>query len=319
MKKALTILGFSLAAQWIGQAYGQTPGGSLDSTVFSKFVTVSAEFGGIIASTNATPFWLRANQYGAVPLNGSAGIARLSSRGQLGAKTNKGLAFSYGLDVVGNGAQTSRIVLPEAYGRVLFRQVGLYVGRRKEVMGLVDTLLTSGSYSWSGNALPVTKVQFGTNGFAPLRFTKGLLAINGFFAHGWFANSDSIRGSYLHQKALYGRIGRPNWKVKLYGGVVHNVQWGGHSAYVSDKAAVNGQMPDSFQDYVSIVLLKRPDQLTSDTHTSFDGLNQFGNHLGSMDIAAELTLSKWNVLAYYQHAYEDKSGIALINLPDLSS
>src|SRR5690606_21831658 len=32
--------------------------------------------------------------------------------------------------------------------------------------------------------------------------------------------------TYLHQKSLYGRIGRDSWKLKLYGGFNHQVMWG---------------------------------------------------------------------------------------------
>ena len=30
-------------------------------------------------------------------------------------------------------------------------------------------------------------------------------------------------GTYLHQKSLYGRFGKPEWKLKLYGGFNHQV------------------------------------------------------------------------------------------------
>src|SRR5690606_19375193 len=43
---------------------------------------------------------------------------------------------------------------------------------------------------------------------------------------------------------------------------------------------------------------------------------QFGNHVGSIDIGAEIMFSKWDALAYYQHPFEDKSGIAFLNFPD---
>ena len=32
--------------------------------------------------------------------------------------------------------------------------------------------------------------------------------------------------TYLHQKSLYGRFGKPEWKWKLYGGFNHQVFWG---------------------------------------------------------------------------------------------
>jgi hypothetical protein len=32
--------------------------------------------------------------------------------------------------------------------------------------------------------------------------------------------------SYFHESSFYGRFGKPEWKVKLYGGLNHQVFWG---------------------------------------------------------------------------------------------
>ena len=40
--------------------------------------------------------------------------------------------------------------------------------------------------------------------------------------------------TYLHQKSLYGRFGKPEWKLKLYGGFNHQVLWGNEKKYWGD-------------------------------------------------------------------------------------
>ncbi|GAB3930538.1 capsule assembly Wzi family protein [Larkinella terrae] len=278
-------------------------------------VQFSTEISGMASSARRTPFWLRANQFGTVPLIAPAGMIRLGSSGIFRRDSlGKGWFLGYGAEAVAIAGPNNRVILPEAYARIGYRSIELVVGRRKEVLGLVDTTLSSGSYSWSGNALPITKIQLGTNGFVPLKFTKGLISINAFFAHGWFPNTDSIQNSYLHQKALYGRIGKPHWKVKFYGGILHNAQWGGKSDYLAPIQAVNGKMPSSFKSYLSVVTSQQPAN-TSD-YAFPDAVNRIGNHLGNMDIGAEITIKNYTVLGYYQHPFEDKSGIALVNLPD---
>ncbi|WP_138995013.1 capsule assembly Wzi family protein [Larkinella sp. C7] len=278
-------------------------------------VQFSAEVGTLASSARRTPFWLRANQFGTVPLVAPAGIIRLGNSGVFRRDSvAKGWILGYGVEAVGYAGPNSRLLLPEAYAKIGFRSIELVIGRRKEILGLVDTTLSSGSYSWSGNALPIPKVQIGTRGFASLHFTKDLIAINAFFAHGWFNNSDSIKDSYLHQKAFYVRFGKPHWKVKLFGGVLHNAQWGGRSDYLDEKHAYNGKLPSSFNDYLHLILAKQPEK--NSNVSNHDQVNQVGNHLGSIDVGAEITFKHWKALAYYQHPFEDRSGLAMVNLPD---
>ena len=170
--------------------------------------------------------------------------------------------------------------------------------------------------AWSGNALPFPKVQLHTPGFVPIKFTKNLLAFRAGYAHGWLINA-YIQDSYLHQKYLYGRLGKPNWRVRFYGGLNHQVQWGGHAEYlINTPLAVDGNLSTSFQDYLSLVVGNYPDALENDRFTGFDGTNRLGNHVGSYDFALEWKGRQHNWLLYHQHIYEDASGLAFQNVPD---
>lgn len=273
------------------------------------------ELAGLGASDSRTPFWLQANQYGIIPRTGPAGLLRVGTTGRFGTTVvHPNRRFTYAVEVVGVAGRELAVILPQAYVSADRGNFSLWVGRKKEIIGLGDSTLTSGFYSWSGNALPITKIQVGTRGFVPLGFTGGLISINAFVAHGWFPNTDSIRGSYLHQKVLFGRIGKPNWQVKLYAGIIHNAQWGGRSDYLTKGVSINGELPSTIKDYLSIVVARQPNQNAN--YSQFDKINQIGNHLGSVDIGAEIELPRWNVLSYYQHPFEDKSGLKFVNIPD---
>ncbi|MBC3787419.1 capsule assembly Wzi family protein [Spirosoma utsteinense] len=269
---------------------------------------------GIASSGNRTPFWLYANQYGTVPRTGSTGLLQAGTTGQFTTALHPDRGISYGVDVVGVIGKRPTVIVPQAYVSINRGWFNLWAGRKKEVIGLGDSTLSSGFYAWSGNALPITKVQIGTNGFRPIGFTRGVISINAFFAHGWFPNTDSIQGSYLHQKAVYGRIGKPNWKVKFYAGLLHNAQWGGQSRFLGRGTSVNGKLPSTFKDYLSVIVARQPKE--DATYSEFDRINQIGNHLGSVDVGAEMELAHWNVLTYYQHPFEDKSGLKFVNFPD---
>ena len=299
----LLLTGFSASAQAIP-----------DTTTRQRSLFV--EVGGLAASASKTPFWLRSRQYGIVPLNNPTGQLRVGGVAYLGDQTDRRrVHVKLGAEVVATTSPTtSQVLLPEAY--VSFRLGGfeLYGGRRREVFGLVDTLLSSGSYAWSGNALPITKVQFGTRGFVPVGFTRGILAINALFAHGWFGNADSVQGSFLHQKALFGRLNLLRGRVRIYAGVTHLAQWGGRRQ--AGTLAIDGQLPGTLQDYWRVITAAQTPSSDSASYTEIDRLNRVGNHLGSIDVALELPGERSDWYLYYQHPYEDKSGVAFQNMPD---
>jgi hypothetical protein len=289
-------------------------GQSIPDTITAQ-QRIYAEIGGFTSSASQTPFWFRSRQYGIIPLSGPAGIVQIGATKQFGDWQNASkLHFKLGIEGVANVGTASRIILPVAYASLFTKNFELYGGRRREVFGLVDTLLTSGSYAWSGNALPIYKIQFGTRGYVPIGFTKGILALNGLYAHGWFSNTDSVQNSFLHQKALFARISLFHNRIKLYGGLTHYVQWGGRSNAIG-VLAPHGRIPSSLKDYLNVVLVRSPPADTSQ-YSGFDSDNQVGNHLGSIDFALEVDNPKSNWYIYYQHAYDDKSGVAFQNMPD---
>ncbi len=278
--------------------------------------TVMAEVGGFGSSATQTPFWFRSRQYGIVPLKGPAGIVRVGFSRQFGDFQNpRKIHAQIAVEGVANVGSSSRLILPVAHVSLLSRHFELYAGRKREVFGLVDTLLSSGSYAWSGNALPLYKIQFGTRGYVPLGFTNGIVAVNGMYAHGWFSNTDSIQNSFLHQKALFVRVSLFRNRVRLYGGLTHHAQWGGSSTKYKSGITVNGKIPSSLDTYKDIILVRQPPNDPTQ-YSGIDLANQAGNHLGSIDVAMEVDAGQSNWFLYYQHPFEDRSGAAFQNMPD---
>ena len=291
------------------------------TTVSGQRVTQYRLEAGGMAASGQTPFWLRANQYGTVPL--TTPLLRLEAalhadyRLADSAHARPLADWGYGADVVINAGPESQFLLPEAYVKGRLGAFELYAGRRRELVGLVDTLLTTGAYAWSGNALPMPKVQIGLPNFTPVPFTKGILSIMGAFAHGWFENADRlVKGSYLHQKYAYGRLGKPTWPFRLYGGFNHNVIWGGRAApgVLSQFVSVNGQLPSALKYFPAVVFGTRSTQI-DEVVTSFED-NRVGNHLGSIDLAADVTIGRWNAYVYRQFFYDDGSLFYGTNIQD---
>lgn len=162
---------------------------------------------------------------------------------------------------------------------------------------------------WSGNALPIPKIQLGFAEYKPL--IKSFLYFKGFYSDGFFEHDRPVTSQLkLHNKALFVRLGRPSGKVKLYGGFNHAVQWGGRSPYFTE----NGKMPGGFQYYWYVVSGAKPRNRTELSH--FDRTNRIGNHVASLDAGVEIDLPNVNILLYRQNLVEDGSLFYLNNIKD---
>jgi Capsule assembly protein Wzi len=279
-----------------------------------------------LATNTNTPFLIRANQFGTVPFK--SGVFFISPKIQkdydslYSTKTKRLRTFDYGFAVEPhiNLGVANQILLPQAYIKARWRAFEFLAGRRKEIVGLVDTTNTMGSFSVSGNALPIPKVEISMQNYTSI-LGRGLVSIKGNFAHGWFGSSDSVQKFFLHQKSFYARIGKPEWKVKLFFGFNHNVQWGGRPTkpilepYTKKLITTYGNDFRTLTFVASgISLNKNKDQTIS--NSSNEAGNRAGNHLGTVDIGIVFNTSVGKVFVYRQNFYEDGSLFYLNNIED---
>ncbi len=277
-----------------------------------------------MTSNVRTPFWLRTNQHGIVPLTSPNTTLRLGAWTDYDSirLANRRITFGGGVQVVANTASSAlrgNLLLPELYAKVRWRSLELYVGRRREVLGLLDSTLSSGSYAWSGNALPVPKIQLEIREYAPLKFTKGWVSLKGNFAHGWLGGQ-FVQHTMLHQKALYGRLGKAEHRFHAYGGINHLVVWGGYSKELIGSGLVtSAYLPSGFRDYLSLVTGLRAVNsgvIDQTKYTDFDLTNRVGNHLGSVDIAFDYETDKYSFYLYRQNPYETGALFYGVSLAD---
>jgi hypothetical protein len=294
----------------------------------TKLYKAFVEAGAYLSTSGQNPFWIRSNQYGIVSfesqilqLRGGYRTEYDSTRYAESNKLQKKFDYAFGGEVVGNVGKANQFLIPEVYLKTRLGAFEFYAGRRREIVGLVDTTLTSGSYIWSGNALPLPKLQISIPNYTSI-IGKGLVSIKGAFAHGWFGSSDSTKNYFLHQKYLYGRLGRPNWKIKFYAGFNHQVQWGGkpHKPYIEKETGklitTYGNDFDTYLNVVTGVSLNTKGGKDIPGVPLNDAWNRSGNHLGSVDFAMELNFKKADVLIYRQSIYDDGSLYYLNNISD---
>jgi len=259
------------------------------------------------------PFWLRANQFGSIPLDGASLSLIGAARKDYDLSSDK--LFDWGASFEGraNLGQGSNLTLIEGYGKVRLGIFELRTGRSKKITGLCDTTLTSGSWAMSGTSLGIPEVELSVREFWTLPWFGGLFAFKGNFSHGWMGDVQMSRyilqdtltlKSYLHQKSLYGRFGKPSWKIKFYGGFNHQVVWGSEQEYYLDDYTLS-----PVETYLYVITGKK-------FSNGYIQAERQGNHLGSIDLGLELELAELRIMLYRQSLYEVGGLSHLANIQD---
>lgn len=270
-------------------------------------------------SSGKMPFWLRSNQFGSIPLDGPS-ISLLGSARKDYDPAHHGI-FDWGASFEGrlNVGNKVNFTLVEGYGKIKLSIFELMAGRSKDITGLCDTTLSSGSWAVSGNALGIPKVEISMPDFYTIPWFGEVLAFKGQIMHGWigevtkyryqgfngYYDEDTVQiNSFIHQKSLYGRFGKPSWKFKIYGGLNHQVIWGGEKRYYTDDFALS-----HLNTYLYVITGK------AYSNGAIQRM-RLGNQLGSVDIGFEYTFKKLNILVYRQNLYETGALANFANIQD---
>ena len=286
--------------------------------VFSqKELGYDVEIGGYFATNSTLPYWMQVNQFGVPPDSPNTALLkqRFYSKND---SLKRFLDFDYGLELnVLSGNQTA-IRLTEAYIQPKLGAFHLMLGRKKQVHGIGDSTLSSGSMTWSGNTQPLPEAQIGISEYQKLVFNW--FYFKGHLSHGWFQEQTYVKDYFLHQKSLYFRIGKNNATVKLYGGILHSAQWGGTPKYEileNDTKTVNGKFPSDWFTFKQVFFPKEAIVDTTLGYSNFEVENRFGAHIGQVDFAAEINTNSFTILGYRQIPIETGRTIgSLSNLDD---
>lgn len=125
------------------------------------------------------PFWLRSNQYGSIPLNGTSLSLIGAARKDYDLTGDKFFDWGASFEGRANLGQGSNLTLIEGYGKIRLGIFELRAGRSKKITGLCDTTLTSGSWAISGSNLGIPEVELSVREFWTLPFTGELFAFKG--------------------------------------------------------------------------------------------------------------------------------------------
>src|SRR5690606_22632502 len=143
----------------------------------------------------------------------------------------------------------------------------------------------------------------------------GLFSFKGNFANGYMGKMPIDTGLYtnhtpdplptlLHQKSLYGRLGKPHWRLNLYGGINHQVQWGSENEVYGNNYTLNASQT------LWYVLWGKP------YGTESIPKSKLGNHGGSVDLGFSYDWDNIQLMAYRQNFYDVGAISKLANIAD---
>jgi hypothetical protein len=260
-------------------------------------------------TSKAVPFWMRTNNYGSNPVQGASlaiigGITKPYKNQNISPSN---FDWGAGFQIRGNAGGDLNAKLLEGYLKAKWYIFQLKAGRTKDMMGLADSTLSSGSFAISGNSLGIPKVEIAIPEYWTLPFAHDWLAIKGTFAHGWLGDQNIVQHPFVisksattnfHQKSFYGRLGKPGSKLSFYGGFNHQVFFGDESKYYR-----NWNLSP-----ISTYLMA----ITGGVHK----FSKIGNHLGSIDQGIEINLKRINITTYHEFFYDVGGLIHLNNIKD---
>ncbi|PRD46843.1 capsule assembly Wzi family protein [Sphingobacterium haloxyli] len=288
-----------------------------------QYVEVSLLSG--YTGNDVVPFWMRSNQYGSIPLDGASGglVVRAAKnygiQGEWSERADKTASvrdWGYGVEARTNVGSTTQVQLIDAHVKARYAMFEAKLGRTKDVMGLNgDTVLSSGNFAVSGNALGMPMLDIRIPEYYRLPWFGGLFSFKGNFANGYVGKMWIDTGTFthhkpeslptfLHQKSLYGRLGKGNWRLNLYGGINHQVQWGSEKEVYGNYYTLNG-----IETFWHVVWGK-----------SYGAFNvprsKLGNQLGSIDLGFSYDWDQIELMAYRQNIYDVGAISKLANIAD---
>lgn len=261
-------------------------------------------FHSFASSGDDLPFWFTSNQNGVFTMQNStyqlltAGFSRGLENDSL-----KNFGFTYGADMVYGYASESDFHLNQAWAGIRYKWFVLNAGMQADPVSYAGLSSTNGNIMWSNNARPLPGVGIASNGYMPFFFFKSWFSFKFEYEENFLNDSRYVEGAMLHHKNLFLRFKIPQtWQLTI--GLDHWVYWGGTSP-------VYGKLP-GFEDYLRYISGSSGSSDAPET----DKLNVAGNSLGMYVIELQKGFENMDFTFYYNHPFEDHSGMEFANWED---
>lgn len=269
------------------------------SDVGGDTIGYAAEISAVASLGAGSPFWMQALESGNISSDSYSGNITFAVY-KKATRPSRWYDYDFGLALTGR-FDTEYIV---GYFRSLYAHIRLYVvditaGIKPLIVGSQNPQLTTGGLMFSGNAYPIPRVSIGLDKYVPFPGLYGYLEVTGGLTHGWFVDNSLLDPSVhttnalLHYKFAGIRVGG-SLPINIGYELHHVGQWGGISPYY-------GKFSTSWDTYKHIFLAQGGGNNLSDQ------LNAEGNHIGMQELSIVAKWTHWNIIAYWQTIFEDKS------------
>jgi len=286
----------------------------LFTTVFLAITAVAQEGRGVLPEFNASfgsyassgkdlPFWMVSNQNGVFSMK-NPGYQLFQFGFERGLKEDslKKWGLTYGTNLVYGYAGASDFQLNQYWLGTRYKWLEMKVGAQSDPILYGGLSSTNGNMDWSNNARPLPGIALSTNRFVPFFFWKKWFSVKAFYAEYLLDDKQYVEHAHLHHKYVYGRASFDSWKIGL--GLDHWVFWGGTSPDY-------GELP-GFESYLNYIVGLRGQSGSPGQ----DKTNAAGNSLGLYVLTVEKDYRDFRFTFYYNHPFEDRSGLEMVNLPD---
>lgn len=284
-----------------------------------------------VGSGDFAPYYIASNGHGTV--NTPVG-AYLRASVWRGMDTSTRFSWGFGADgIAGAGKGTtyarydatdlqwynhklglSSLWVQQLYGEVKYRGVFLVAGLKEYESQMLDSRLSSGDVTFSGNTRPMPGVRAGFIDFQNIPFTKGWVQIQGAIGYERSTDGDWVLDHFNHYtghyntdwwynyKYCYFRT-KPSERFSVTFGMQAAGQFGGTTVKYREGEVIKTIRHDSdFGTFIDMLLPRGGDEY------------YVGNHIGSWDAKARYRLrSGIEISAYMQKPWEDGSGIGFLN------
>jgi len=294
-----------------------------------KSTTYKAEVFGSVSTGDNTPFWMIHHNWGMVPLKSN----NFYLRGDVyhNQQINKDWSFNLGFSLAGSSPHTFGTVwIQQVFGELNWKTLRLNIGSKEDYTSFLDEYLSVGDFDMSNHARPLPEIKVSIPDFILVPYTKGNFYLKGDFAVGKYLDGDwqeetarpynqhYTKGVLSHHKSIYFRFGNIDSgnKLQFIVGMDHQAQWGG-TLYqyntVNQEYDVHRQ-PKGLDDFLRMMIAKEGSNSSSQADKLYVSGSQIGSYLLKLDYKLK---NSDRISIYRQHFFDDGSGMALENYPDM--
>lgn len=272
-------------------------------SVSSQSLKGFAEFGATVNLGENVPLWQASLQHGLSSIKSNAYM-----RGAVVYNDTIGSCRVEGaLDIAVAAGQNATFIPQQFYISAAYKWLSLWAGSRELCSPLLNSRLSSGGLTWSGNARPIPQIMLCTPGYVAIAKRVSLKAE---LSYGWFTDGHyqqtHVADKFMynkkvkyHHKSLFFRFGKPDGKWTFDLGIDADDQFGGYLT----KDGETTDMNNGVKEYWRALVL----------HNGGDGVYFSGNYLGTEYLRLNYNFGRYGMSAYVLNFYDDMSGMAKRN------